>query len=65
MVQKYLTVIDLTSSEDVTNTTDQPPILTALVDRLKGISHAFNSCAALNTTADTKQKPSVLELYTW
>jgi mediator of RNA polymerase II transcription subunit 12 len=61
VVQKYLTVIDLTSA-NVAESTDQLLMLPALVERLKGISHALSS---LGTSDKQAQSPAVLELYAW
>jgi mediator of RNA polymerase II transcription subunit 12 len=61
VVQKYLTVIDLTSAK-VAESTDQLLMLPALVERLKGISQALTS---LGTSHKQAQSPAVLELYAW
>lgn len=61
VVQKYLTVIDLTSAK-VAESTDQLLMLPALVERLKGISQALTS---LSTSHKQAQSPAVLELYAW
>jgi mediator of RNA polymerase II transcription subunit 12 len=61
MVQKYLTVIDLTSG-DSTESSDQSMMLAALIDRLKGIYQALNSVGESSSQANTR---SVLDLYAW
>jgi mediator of RNA polymerase II transcription subunit 12 len=53
VVQKYLTVIDLTSSKR-SETTEQTALLQALIERFKGISQALED-----------SRLSVLEVYSW
>ncbi|KAI4675485.1 uncharacterized protein J4E88_007518 [Alternaria novae-zelandiae] len=53
VVQKYLTVIDLTSNKRATST-EQIALLQALVERFKGISQALED-----------NRLSVLEIYVW
>jgi mediator of RNA polymerase II transcription subunit 12 len=53
VVQKYLTVIDLTSSKRA-DTTEQTALLQALIERFKGISQALED-----------NRLSVLEIYAW
>ncbi|KAF1830169.1 hypothetical protein BDW02DRAFT_114138 [Decorospora gaudefroyi] len=53
VVQKYLTVIDLTSSNR-TETLDQSAMLLALIERLKGIAQVLDD-----------NKMSVLDAYAW
>ncbi|KAF2034408.1 mediator of RNA polymerase II transcription subunit 12 [Setomelanomma holmii] len=61
LVQKYLTVIGLTSGKN-TETTNQSLMLPALVERLKGMSVALSS---FSTPEKQTQLPSVLGLYAW
>ncbi|KAH7381682.1 hypothetical protein BKA66DRAFT_418843 [Pyrenochaeta sp. MPI-SDFR-AT-0127] len=64
LVQKYLTVIDLTSikrSESV----EQSGMLVALIDRLKGISQALSDQDPLNKPSGQTHHLSVLELCAW
>lgn len=63
LVQKYLTVIDLTSSKR-TETTEQSAIVMALVERFKGIAQAL---CGLGVAYDLGQANSlsVPELYAW
>ena len=57
-VQKYLTVVELTSSKRI-ETTDQSAILLALADRLKGMAQALDYQDGLG------KHLSVMELYIW
>ncbi|KAF1841449.1 uncharacterized protein K460DRAFT_369480 [Cucurbitaria berberidis CBS 394.84] len=64
LVQKYLAVIDLTSSKRI-ETTEQSGILLALIERFKGISLALNDHDSCDYRPERASNLSVLELYTW
>ncbi|KAF2819996.1 mediator of RNA polymerase II transcription subunit 12 [Ophiobolus disseminans] len=64
LVQKYLTVIGLTSS-DSAEPRDQTTMLAVLVDRLKGLLQALNNFDTLNEQNSQAHIPSVLQLYAW
>ncbi|KAA8614911.1 Med12 multi-domain protein [Pyrenophora tritici-repentis] len=53
VIQKFLTVIDLTSSKR-TDTTDQSALLQALIERFKGIAQALDN-----------NRLSILDVYAW
>jgi mediator of RNA polymerase II transcription subunit 12 len=64
LVQKYLTVIDLTSNES-TDTIDQSTMLAALIERFKGISKMVSNCVAIEKPTGQGPAPSVVRLYAW
>jgi mediator of RNA polymerase II transcription subunit 12 len=64
MVQKYLAIIDLTGGKR-TESTDQSIMLSALIERVKGISQALNGHNSRGTQPDQASNLSVLELYAW
>ncbi|KAH8693421.1 hypothetical protein GQ44DRAFT_753948 [Phaeosphaeriaceae sp. PMI808] len=64
MLQKYLTVIDLTSSKDA-QTNDPSTMLVAIAERLEGISQAFGSFGPLDKQANEANAPSVYNIYAW
>lgn len=64
VVQKYLTVIDLTCSKGVEDT-DQSAMVIALAERLKGIAQVFGHCEALVAQTGQKNDAVVLSLYAW
>ncbi|KAF2856579.1 hypothetical protein T440DRAFT_437396 [Plenodomus tracheiphilus IPT5] len=64
VVQKYLTVIDLTSSKRV-EITDQSVMAIALAERLKGVAQAFAHCEAMVEQTGQKNDAVVLSLYAW
>jgi mediator of RNA polymerase II transcription subunit 12 len=64
LVQKYLTVIDLTPNES-TEMTDQSTMLVALMERFKGIAQVFSNCVAFEKPTGQGPAPSVVKLYAW
>jgi mediator of RNA polymerase II transcription subunit 12 len=64
VVQKYLAVIDLTSSKR-TETTEQAVMLVALIERIKGITHALDDSNSLEKPLGRENGLSVSELYAW
>lgn len=64
IVQKYLTIIDLTSGKRIENT-DQSAVVVALAERLKGIAQAFGNCEILAEQTGKKSDTEVAELYSW
>jgi mediator of RNA polymerase II transcription subunit 12 len=64
LVQKYLTVIDLTSNES-TEPIDQSTMLVALIERFKGISQVVSNCVALEKPTGQGPAPAVVRLYAW
>lgn len=64
LVQKYLAVIDLTAGE-ASDSFDQSAMLTALVDRLKGIAQALTSLGGVGRSMSQADNSTVSDLYTW
>ncbi|KAF1947285.1 hypothetical protein EJ02DRAFT_139344 [Clathrospora elynae] len=64
IVQKYLTVIDLTSSKRI-DTTEQSVMLPALIDRFKGIAQALDDNETVDKQPSRANSLSVVELYAW
>jgi mediator of RNA polymerase II transcription subunit 12 len=63
-LQKYLAVIDLTSSKSV-EVDDQVMMLVALVERFKGMAQAFTSCGTVDIGDAQADALSVVDLYMW
>jgi hypothetical protein len=64
LVQKYLKVIDLTASGN-DELVDQSAMLTAIADRLRGISRAFSGCGYSEQRTGQPDTSLILGLYTW
>ncbi|CAO2657656.1 Nn.00g037820.m01.CDS01 [Neocucurbitaria sp. VM-36] len=64
LVQKYLIVIDLTSSKRI-ETTEQSTMLIALVERFKGIAQTLSDLGSLSDHPSQANNLSVPELYSW
>ena len=64
MMQKYLTVIELTMGE-TPQADEQFAMLAALTDRFKGIFHALSECGGLGTPTNQATASPVVQVYAW
>lgn len=64
VVQKYLTVVDLTSGKGV-ETTDPCGMLVALAERLRGMVQAFGNHDALELQTWRASTLTTSEIYAW
>lgn len=64
LVQKYLTILDLTSGKR-TDTSDQLVMLAALIDRLRGVAQVLEGCADTETRADQASTLLVSHTCAW
>jgi hypothetical protein len=63
-IQKYLTVIDLTSSETL-EASDRLAMLAALIERLKGILHALDNIHVYEKSPGQALTSPEVELHSW
>ena len=64
VVQKYLTIVDLTCGKRA-ETTDQPTMLVALAERLRGMAQALGNPDGLESQIGKSDPAAISDLYAW